>query len=247
MAVHAGLFLQQDSSALRHRRPPVGPRDRCLRCLRPVEALALAAEFLAPRARVAGQPERPLVSRRRPLPRAADHRARAVGARHPHAPLGVPPDAASNRRPRAAAQGTPPRGPDHRGHSPPPGHPSKPSHWPPSFWRREQGSPANPNGLWYRADGLDPERPITGRGKWVPGIHMPRWASRMTLRVTEVRVQRLQDVTDEDAIAEGILRDPATGSWLGAPGAGVGGATRLYVIPIHAFRDLWESLHGPDA
>src|SRR3546814_14382537 len=69
----------------------------------------------------------------------------------------------------------------------------------------------------------------------------------MTLRVTEVRVQRLQDVTDEDAIAEGILHDPATGSWLGAPGAGVGGATRPYAIPIHAFRDLWESLHGPDA
>src|SRR3546814_16910533 len=76
---------------------------------------------------------------------------------------------------------------------------------------------------------------------------MPRWASRMTLRATEVRVQRLQDVTDEDAIAEGILRDPATGSWLGAPGAGVGGATRLYVIPIHEFSDLWESLHGPAA
>jgi len=49
-------------------------------------------------------------------------------------------------------------------------------------------------------DATHPDR----SGLWRPSIHMPRWASRITLEVTAVRVERLQDITDVDIIAEGI-------------------------------------------
>jgi len=54
---------------------------------------------------------------------------------------------------------------------------------------------------WYWADG-NPDQ-----GDWErprPGIHMPRWASRLSLVVTDVRVERLQDISEKDAIAEGV-------------------------------------------
>lgn len=52
--------------------------------------------------------------------------------------------------------------------------------------------------VWYRADGVDSQV-----GPWRSPIHMPRWASRLTLVVEAVRVERLHAITEEDARAEG--------------------------------------------
>ena len=62
-----------------------------------------------------------------------------------------------------------------------------------------------PDGISYRADHIDPH----GDGpanpmKWTPSIHMPRWASRITLEVVSVRVELVNEISEEDAEAEGI-------------------------------------------
>jgi hypothetical protein len=70
--------------------------------------------------------------------------------------------------------------------------------------------------------------------KWRPSIHMPRWASRITLEVTGVRVERLQDISEADAMAEGVHY-----SLLEKIQAGQDRWAR------HAYKKLWESIHGP--
>jgi hypothetical protein len=75
-----------------------------------------------------------------------------------------------------------------------------------------------------------------GNGSWVNSIHMPRWASRITLEITGVRVDRLQDISEADAAAEGIRFDSdLMGPWEG------------HATAREAFRSLWGSINGQES
>jgi len=84
------------------------------------------------------------------------------------------------------------------------------------------------------------------RNDFVPGrfrqaMHMPRWASRLTLTVTDVRVQRLQEISAADSIAEGV--QCGTCEFMNTSACNGRGC----FASIAAFQALWNSLHGPDA
>lgn len=90
----------------------------------------------------------------------------------------------------------------------------------------------------HRAD-YDPEdvQPL----RWRPSIHMPRWACRLTLRVTGVRVERVQDISEEGATAEGIdmPRCDCT-EWACENCMGTGWGAR----PTEIFAGLWDSINA---
>jgi hypothetical protein len=80
---------------------------------------------------------------------------------------------------------------------------------------------------------------------WKPSIHMPRWASRLSLELTGVRVERLLDITDSDAIAEGL--EESVGENSGEPVFGVDGVTaerEWNKVPRKAFAVLWDSINA---
>lgn len=103
---------------------------------------------------------------------------------------------------------------------------------------------------WYWADG-NPDWGDWTRPK--PSIHMPRWASRLTLTVTEVRVQLLQEISEADAVAEGV--EPLHTGFFPY---GITTFMTTFIgdreVPAQCCRTarksyemLWNSLHGPDA
>lgn len=95
--------------------------------------------------------------------------------------------------------------------------------------------------ILYEADGAHQTwgyPAISKIGRFRQGMHMPRWASRLTLTVTDVRVQRLQDISERDAVAEGIEQH---GRFYSAPKADWDDA---FVDAVSAYRFLWDGLNA---
>ncbi len=105
--------------------------------------------------------------------------------------------------------------------------------WVRETWKCEELEPYGEDGVRFRADGvfrgIENSREASQKwadanregGKWRPSIFMPRWASRITLEVVNVRVERVQEISEEDAMAEGVT----------SPGA-----------KLH-FRKLWDEIN----
>jgi hypothetical protein len=109
--------------------------------------------------------------------------------------------------------------------------------WVRETWTVPPGSTARVE-VVYRAD--DEELP----GPWTPSIHMPRWASRITLEVKDIRPERVQDIPQSDALAEGIEHRPAKGMSPGGSGTFHAGESHHASTAKEAFACLWDGIYG---
>lgn len=82
--------------------------------------------------------------------------------------------------------------------------------------------------VWYMAD-----EGYKAQSRFRQAMFMPRWASRITLEITDVRVERLQDISEVDAIAEGVRSNRDTLAETG------------HATARDAYRYLWKSINGP--
>lgn len=109
------------------------------------------------------------------------------------------------------------------------------------------GPSFRPN-VFYEADGgVRSAGAATGKsGRLRASMHMPRWASRLTLTVTDVRVQRLQDISSDDALAEGI--NPLDWVLSAFRSESTGDGTILSSTEVRnyvpAFARLWKDING---
>ena len=95
--------------------------------------------------------------------------------------------------------------------------------YPPSQWGNKP--------IWFEADGTPPGAETAWATKATPAIHLPMFAARIWLEITGVRVERIQEITPDDCIAEGAW--PVEQRELGRGHEAVS-----------AFRELWESTGG---
>jgi len=99
------------------------------------------------------------------------------------------------------------------------------------------------DGGYIVKDSLDPERYILDKIRWEPSILMPKWACRICLKVTDVRAERLLEITEEDAIAEGVLfheENELYHDYIDLDGF-------HFVNAKRSFYTLWESINGKDS
>ncbi len=108
--------------------------------------------------------------------------------------------------------------------------------------------PSDPSELYFAADGEDlcaqvPECDCSGGViLWRPSIFMPRWASRLTLEITHVRLERVQDISEADAIAEGCEMDDDGMPKEQPHESGIGMVG--WDSAIEWYSDLWDSINA---
>lgn len=116
------------------------------------------------------------------------------------------------------------------------------------LWVRESWTQNGLEYYRYKADWPDPAKgvfigpavPLKYRNKWKPSIHMPYTACRIWLKVTGVKVERVQDISEEDAISEGIEGKMA--QW-----KDYSGSKQIHGFAEVSFRTLWKSINGPES
>lgn len=130
--------------------------------------------------------------------------------------------------------------------------------WVRETWRPEERDSDMADGVRYQADDafrvientreaadrwLDVHGGLGAKNiyRWRPSIHMPRWASRLTLRVTGARLERLQSITPDDAVAEGIERVSHVGLMQAFGWKDYGGGAG-YFDPVKSFASLWDQV-----
>ena len=115
-----------------------------------------------------------------------------------------------------------------------------------------------PSVVGYRADksaiNFNAEKPYTvpkydieqwnwDKVKWKPSIFMPRWASRITLEITNIRVERLNDIGEDDAKSEGVFKSNYN-DYFHSTIHPITGCYQCWVSAKQAFEKLWESING---
>lgn len=126
------------------------------------------------------------------------------------------------------------------------------------LWVRETHHVNHHGGVIYRADwqGMNPfdgdecgdDCSMVGE-KWKPSIHMPRWASRILLEITDVRVERVQDISEKDAIAEGADHETSMSLMDAEELQIMASVNILSPNSFHriVFQYIWDQIYGPEA
>jgi hypothetical protein len=114
------------------------------------------------------------------------------------------------------------------------------------LWVRETwagGLGNSPDAVDYRADGHSYGCDEDGKPliRWRPSIYMPRWACRLLLDVDSIRVERLQDISEEDAIAEGVTKGE---QWFDGAPHKVKGTPKAYPTAREAFASRWDHINA---
>jgi hypothetical protein len=99
------------------------------------------------------------------------------------------------------------------------------------------------DGGYIEKDPLDPEMYLLNKIRWEPSIFMPKWACRIWVKVNHSKAERLLEISEEDAIAEGVIcheKEESYHDYMNPEGG-------CFVNAKGSFYTLWESINGKDS